>query len=395
MAGPLAGIKILDLSIAVTGPMAVCILADQGASVIKVEQPGLGDIARWVGVSVNGIGAMFQMSNRGKRSIAVNLHSDEGRDIVRKLARDVDVVVQNFRPGVVDRLGIGYEDVRSGNEDVIYMSISGFGPNGPYANKKAYDPVVQCYGGMAATQSEPDGGKPTLLYQAAADKVTSLYASQAITAALFARDRGSGSQHIVLPMLDAVVNFVWTDAAGNEVMLDSDGSQKSSFSQGQPLFHYSDGAGIAAPVSDADFAGICRAMNVEGYDDPRVATIAERWQNPELTTELMEKCYANALSMTTSGATSRLEDENTPCGVVLSTAELHEDRHVREVGLLKDSEHPVGGKMRQPIPPAKFSATPAQLGSPCPTLGQHTDEVLGELGLADQTSRLREAGVVA
>ena len=177
-------------------------------------------------------------------------------------------------------------------------------------------------------------------------------------------------------------------------MLDSDGSQQSSFSQGQPLFHYRDGAGIAAPVSDADFAGICRAMNVEGYDDPRVATIAERWQNQELTAEIMNRCYENALTMTTAEATRRLEEENTPCGVVLSSAELHEDRHVREVGLLEDSVHPVGGRMRQPKPAARCAATPAQLGPPSPTLGQHSDEILEELGLGERVAALREAGVV-
>ena len=155
--GPLAGIRILDLSIALTGPYAVALLADQGADVIKVERPGIGDIARWVGVSVNGMSAFYLACNRGKRCIAVDLGSDEGRDIVLELARRADVVVQNFRPGVVDRLGIGYEAVSTLNPDVVYCSISGYGSKGPYRDRSAYDTSIQAYAGFAANQAEPNG----------------------------------------------------------------------------------------------------------------------------------------------------------------------------------------------------------------------------------------------
>lgn len=395
MPGPMSGIKIVDFSIAVTGPMAVCILADQGADVVKIEQPGLGDIGRYVGVSVAGIGAMFQMSNRGKRSIALNMHDAEGLKIAKKLVSEADVVVQNFRPGVMEKMGLGYEAAKALNPDVVYVSISGFGPEGPYASKKAYDPVVQCYGGLAASQADIDTDTPQLLGQTAADKVTSLYAAQAITAALFARERGAGGQHVELSMLDAVVSFVWVDAAGNEVLMDSDGSLPSSFSRAQKLFFYKDGAGIAAPVSDEDWGGICRAMGVEGWDDPRVATIAERWQHPDLVTEIMGRVWDNARTMTRAEATKRLEDENTPCGVVLTTDELHEDPHVQHIGLLRDSQHPVAGRMRQPRHPIRFHETPGELGPPSPTLGQHTDEVLSDIGLAAEAASLRERGIVA
>src|SRR5581483_8555737 len=167
-------------SIALTGPYAVALLADQGASVIKVERPGLGDIARWVGVSVNGLSALFQMCNRGKRSIAVDVHQDEGRDLVRRLARDSDVFVQNFRPGVIERLGLGYETLRAENPNLVYVSISGFGPDGPYAGKGAYDTVIQAYGGLATNQADPETHEPQFLRQTAADKITALVAAQAI-----------------------------------------------------------------------------------------------------------------------------------------------------------------------------------------------------------------------
>src|SRR5689334_3348775 len=258
--GPFEGVRVLDLSIALTGPYAVALLADQGADVIKVERPGIGDIARWVGVAVNGMSSLYLVCNRGKRSIAVDLHRPEGVDIVRRLAADADVVVQNFRPGVMDRLGLGYEDVRVVNPDVVYASLSGFGSEGPYRDRSAYDTVIQAYAGFAANQADPADGVPVFLRQTAADKVTSLFASQAITAALFARERGKGGQHIELSMTDAVASFLWADSAANEVLLESDHTLNSSFVAGFRPMRFSDGWGIVTPTSDHDFAGMCKAL---------------------------------------------------------------------------------------------------------------------------------------
>lgn len=389
------GVRVLDLSIALTGPYVSALMADQGADVVKVERPGIGDIARWVGVSVNGMSALFLSCNRGKRSIALNLDTAEGRDVVRRLARTSDVVVQNFRPGVVDRLGIGYDDLRAERDDIVYASLSGFGPEGPYAHKGAYDTVIQAYGGFAMSQADPETGEPVFLRQTAADKVTALYASQAIAAALFARERGAGGQHLHLSMLDAVVSFLWADAAGNEVLLDSDGSQPSSFVQGFRPFRFRDGWGIATPTSDADFTGLCKAMGVDGYDDPRIATIAQRSQHRELSGQMMQRCYAAAEQLGTAEAMARLEAENVPCSVVTAPEDLPNDPHAQAIGLFEYSTHPVTGNVRLPRHPAQFTATPAALAGPAPALGEHTDAVLGELGLAEHTTAWREAGIVA
>jgi crotonobetainyl-CoA:carnitine CoA-transferase CaiB-like acyl-CoA transferase len=394
MAGPLHGIKILDLSIALTGPYAVALLADQGADVVKVERPGIGDIARWVGVAVNGVSALYQACNRGKRCIAVDIQTDEGRDIVRRLAAESDVVVQNFRPGVLDRLGLGYDALSDGRDDLIYASLSGFGSVGPYAHKGAYDTVIQAYGGLASNQAEPGSDEPVLLRQTAADKITAMYAVQAITAALLARERGAGGQHVEIAMLDAVVSFLWADSAGNELLADADGSMPSSFVQNFRPLRFTDGWGIATPTSDADFHGMCEALGAEGHDDPRVAHIAERRKHPELSKALMEQCYKNAATMTTAEAIGRLEALNVPCGVVTAQADLAADPHVQAVGMLEDQVHPVAGRVRQPRHPARFGVTPARLGAPSPALGEHTDAILGELGLADRVTDLRARGIV-
>jgi crotonobetainyl-CoA:carnitine CoA-transferase CaiB-like acyl-CoA transferase len=255
--------------------------------------------------------------------------------------------------------------------------------------------VIQAYGGFGANQGDPATGEPQFLRQTAADKITALYAAQAITAALLARERGAGGQHLHLSMLDAVVSFLWVDAAGNEVLLLADGSQPSSFVATFRPLRFTDGWGIATPTSDADFAGLCRAFDVDGYDDPRVATIAERNRHREVSNVLVQRCYEAAAKMTTREAMARLETQRVPCGVVVPPDQLAADPHAQAIGLLVESEHPTVGPVRQPRHPTQFDATPAALGSPAPDLGAHTDEILTSIGLGDRIDDLRTKGVVA
>jgi crotonobetainyl-CoA:carnitine CoA-transferase CaiB-like acyl-CoA transferase len=395
MTRPLDGVRILDLSIALTGPYAATLLADQGAEVIKVERPGIGDIGRWIGVSVNGMSALYLMCNRGKRSIAIDVHTPEGKAIVTALAARADVFLQNFRPGVMDRLGLGYEAIRAANPDVVYVSLSGFGSEGPYRERSAYDTVIQAYAGLATNQADPADRVPVFLRQTAADKITALYASQAITAALFARATGRGGQHVELAMMDAVTSFLWADSAGNEVLLESDHSQNSSFVAGFRPFRFSDGWGIVTPTSVADFTGMCKALDVGGWDDPRVATIEARNNNRDVSSALMDMCYARAVNLTMDEATARFEVQRVPFAMILSPDELIRDRHAVATGLFEERDHPVVGRIRFPRHPAQFRGTPVRATDASPALGQHTDEILTELGMTERIGDLRASGAVA
>ncbi len=393
--GPLSGVKVLDLSIALTGPYAAALLADQGADVVKIERPGIGDIARWVGVAVNGMSAFYLACNRGKRCIALDLSTAEGQEIAVQLAADADVILQNFRPGVIDRLGLGYDAIRKINPDVVYASISGYGPVGPYRDRSAYDTSIQAYAGFAATQAEPGGGPPTFLRQNAADKVSSLYAAQAITAALFARASGRGGQHLEMGMADACVSFLWAEAAGNEVLLDSDGTMPSSFNAGFSPMRFLDGWGIVVPTTDADFAGMCKSLDVEGWDDPRIKTVGERRKNRDVLEPIMDMCYAMAANLTQAEATERFIRERVAFAMVLTAAEMVDDPHAVAIGMFEEFDHPVVGRARLPRHPTQFHETPASLAGGAPALGQHTDEILTELGLSDRIASLRDAAIVA
>ncbi len=339
--------------------------------------------------------SLFLVCNRGKRSIAVDLQTAEGVAIVRRLAAQADVIVENFRPGVMDRLGLGYDEVTTDNPDVVYASLSGFGSEGPYRDRSAYDTVMQAYSGFAANQADPDDGIPVFLRQTAADKVTSLYAAQAITAALFARARGQGGQRLELSMADAAASFLWIDSAANEVLLESDNTQNSSFVAGFQPIRFSDGWGIVTPTSDHDFAGMCKALGVDGYDDPRIATIAERIKNRDVLTPVMDMVYALAANFTMAEATVRFEAERVPFAMILTPDELTRDPHAVAIGLFEEADHHVVGRTRMPRHPTRFHATPARLTSGSPALGEHTDEILTELGLEHEIPRLRTANFVA
>ena len=211
MAGPLEGIRVVDASRVVAGPMAAMLLADQGAEVIKIENPGFGEEIRIAGYRRGGMCGFFANVTRGKRSIVLDLHQPAAQEIAQRLVQRADVLVQNYRPGAAERLGLGEPVVRALNPELIYTSISGFGETGPYSQRRVYDPVIQALTGHVAVQVNPQVPIPDLVRNLIADKATAFTTAQAITAALFARERGAGGQHIRVPMIDASLAFFWPD----------------------------------------------------------------------------------------------------------------------------------------------------------------------------------------
>lgn len=392
--GPLAGVRMLDLATAIAGPFAGSLLADQGAEVIKVETPGMGDILRYVGASRNGVSAIYQMTNRGKRCIALNLKHPDGLGVLRELVARSDILLHNFRPGVAERLGIDYETLRTVNPELIYVSITGFGDQGPAAHKRAYDNVIQAFSGLAYNQADAATGEPVQNYQAIADKLTALTAAQAIGSALYARSRGRGGQHIRLNMVDSVVHFLWMDAAGTASFLEEGADPGVQVAKGVPLIRFKNGWAQAAPLSDAEFFGMCRAFGVEVGDDPRFATVVARAQNREAVRELMQDIYTRTAEMDVDEGVRRMEAEDVPCAKAMRVEELPGEPQMQAMQSFVEFDHPRAGRLREPRSAARFQGTPEGVGHPSPALGEHTDAILDELGLRQRTAALREDGAV-
>ena len=394
MSGPLDGIRIVDLSVAITGPLAAGLLVDQGADCVKVEQAPTGDVVRWLGSTVAGISAMFQAANRGKRSIVLDLHQADGLAILRDLVADADVLVQNFRPGVAERLGVAYEDIRSIRPDIVYADLTGFGTSGPYSHRRVYDTVIQAQSGLAASQTGLNDDQPKFLKQLVCDKVTAYTACQAITAALFARSRGDGGQHLELSMLDACIAFLFVDAADHEVILDGDHSGPQSVAANNTPLAFDGGFAAVTVPTDKEFHGLARAMGVDS-SDPELATVRDRTANREKAMAFHRAVRENATRLTVSEAEALLEANQVPFGIVRAVDEIQNDPQVIANGVFSEFDHPAAGRVRHHRPPTRFHGTPTELREPAaPTLGQHSDEILAETGRSDRIDELRAAGVV-
>jgi len=394
MPGPLHGFRIIDVSQMISGPLATMWLGDQGADVIKVEPPGTGDMVRRLGASRGGMTPTFATSNRNKRSIALDLKQPEGLRALERLVSGADAFVQNFRPGKAAELGIGESQMRVLRSDLVYVSITGFGESGPYSSKRVYDPVIQAISGLADIQADRESGRPRMVRVIIPDKVTALTASQAITAALLSRERNGQGQHVRLSMLDATVSLLWPEGMAGQTFL-SDRKRLSRPALAQDLiFKTTDGYITTGAVSDAEWEGLARATeHPEWLEDERFLTPASRVAHVGARLELM----AQALRERSSAEwLERLEARQVPCAPVLQREDLAAFPQIRENETLVVEEHPLAGPMRQPRPAARFEGTPASIRRPAPALGEHTDEVLGEVGYsAEEIGALRESGSAA
>ena len=394
-AGPLRGIRVVDLSTIVAGPMATQIMADQGADVVKVEAPPRGDGTRHLGPCRNGYGAAFHIYNRGKRSVVLDLKTADGMAALRKLLARADVLLHNYRPKVTARLGIDYASLASDHPDLIYVAISGFGEEGPLADRPAFDHIMQCYTGFAAAQATQDsGGKPALAANIVCDKLTAMTASQAVTAALFARARGDGGQEVKLSMLGSAIAFLWPDAAGY-LHLQGDGVEaRPNLADRVRLYHFRNGSGTFNGT-DASFAALVELFGSQTGRDPRLVNAAGRSANPELMKQVEAEWAQATARMDIDEGLAAIAATGAPCAKVRALNDLVGDPQVDAMGYLRLVDHPVAGTIREPAPAASFSATPLEEGPPGPELGEHTDEVLSELGYdIGERAAMREAGVL-
>src|SRR5438067_10237807 len=378
MPGPLHGYRIVDLTSNVSGPLATMILADQGAEVIKVEAPGIGDSTRSGANRRGGFTAGFLNNNRNKRSIALDLKQPGAKDVLLRLAAGADAFVQNCRPGVADRLGVGEDAIRAVKPDIVYVSISGFGEKGPYAQAPAYDPVIQGFSGLATVQAGSDRVRPRLLRTILPDKLTAITASQAITAALLARERTGEGQHVRLSMLEAVVAFLWPSDMSAQTFVGEEPVRQEAASAIDLIYETADGYITAAVVTDRQWLGLVRALQKpEWLEDERFKTPALRHQNIDARLQMTQDVLIGRPS---AEWLERLTAADVPCGPVLTRNQMVRHPHIHALELIEEYDHPAAGRLRQARNAARFSATPAAIRRPAPRLGEHTDEILGDAG---------------
>lgn len=393
MPGPLDGYRIVDLTSMISGPLATMLLADQGADVIKVENPAEGDHTRASTNRHNGLSATFLNNNRNKRSITVNLKHDDGLEVVQRLARDADVFVQNFRPGVADRIGVGPEAIAKINPRIVYVSICGFGEDGPFAHKPVYDPLIQALSGLASVQAGSDQERPRLVRTILPDKLTGMAGAQAITAALLARERTGEGQHVTLSMLDTVVNFLWGSDMGSQTFVDHVIPQQEAASFIDLIYETTDGYISVAVQQNREWVGLTRALNKpEWLTDERFSSPGARQKNINVRLEMTQEVLRTE---TTAHWLNRLEEEDVPCAPVLTRTEVLSHPQVEANGIVVETSHEHAGMVRQARPAAQFTGTPTEIRRGGPLLGEHTDEVLSEVGYeAEDLDRLKQAGAI-
>ncbi len=391
---PLDDLTIVDLSRALAGPYCTMMLADLGARVIKVETPHGGDDTRgWGPPFLNGESAYFLSINRNKESLTLNLKASRGRDLLWRLLERADVLVENFRPGTMDRLGLPYDAVHERIPRLVYCSISGFGQTGPYRERPAYDLIVQGMGGIMAITGEPDG-PPTKVGVAVGDICAGMFAAYAILAALRVRDRTGRGQWVDAAMLDGQVAWM-TYAAANYF---ATGEDPSRFGSAHPnlvpyqAFPSGDGFVNVAVGSEGLWQKFCEALEIPLARDPRFATNAARVAHRKELLDILMPVFARR---TTAEWVDRLLRAGVPAGPISGMSEVMSDPQVGHRGMVVDLDHPRAGRIRVNGVPVKFSETPGAVRMPPPVLGEHSEAILRSIGIGgDEIAALRKEGVI-
>lgn len=392
--GPLQGIRIIDLTTMLSGPWATMILADQGADVIKIETPGRGDHVRALGHRRAGMSAMFLNLNRNKRSLAIDLKQPRGIDVLERLVRTADVFVQNFRPGVVERLGLGPARLQALNPRLVYASVNGFGERGPWSHKPVYDPVIQAVTGLTTIQAGSDAQRPRLVRTVVPDKVSALTCAQAITSALLARERTGRAPLVQLSMLDSVMYFLWASDMGAQTYPDAPAEPQAAASFIDLIYETADGYMTVAVMNDREWAGLAQAVgHPEWLADPRFATAAARDRHVN---ERLAMTQEVLRARSTAEWMQRLEAHDVPCAPALTRQQVLQQPQLQAMDTLIEYEHAHAGRLRQVRPPARFDRATTGVRRGAPLLGEHNLELLRELGLDDtDIQQLADRGVIS
>ncbi|MEE9124319.1 MAG: CoA transferase [candidate division NC10 bacterium] len=393
---PLEGVVVLDVSQVMAGPFCTLLLADMGADVIKTERPQRGDDSRAMGPPfIHGESAAFLAMNRNKRSVALNLKSEEGREVFRLLARRSDILVENFRPGTMESLDLHYEAIQKINPTIIYCSISGFGQTGPYRSRGGFDLVTQGMSGLISVTGHP-GSPPTKVGVPISDLNAGIYAAYGVLAAYVHRLKTGEGQHVDTSLLEGAVAYTFWESAIYFATGEIPPPMGSGHRLNAPyqVFQSKDGALSIGAANQSTWEKLCGVLG--GQDlakDPRFLTNADRVRNYQ---ELAASLQPIFLQRTTAEWLTLLETAGVPAGPIYNVAQVYGDPHVQARNMVVDLEHPVAGKIKNIGVPVKLSLTPGQIRQPAPLLGQHTDEVLLWIGLETaELVRLREAGAIA
>ena len=376
---PLAGLKILELSSMVTCAMASMTMAAQGATVIKVEPPGLGDTMRHLGHQKNGVSALFHSCNRGKRSLAIDLKSAEGVEAVKAIAADTDIVMHNYRPNVMERFGLGSEVLRAINPRLIYIAVTGFGTTGPKAGEPAYDHIIQ---GMAGfTDLQGAGDEFSYIRTVLCDKITAYTVCQAATAALVARATTHEGQHIDISMLHACLSFMWPDGMMHKTLHDDDVVPMSPMSDYYQTLNLHDGSIALAPLRDPEWKVV---LDLVGYpellDGPIFATMGSRLSNMDKVNQIF-KTPRQDVGVTK--ALKILKAADIPCARCEHRDTLTENVQIQAIGALETYVTKTLGRLTLPTPPVQFAGVATSQATPSPTLGEQSRDILREIGWDD------------
>jgi CoA:oxalate CoA-transferase len=391
---PLSGIRVVDLTRILAGPFCTQLLADLGAEVIKVEQPGRGDPVRAQGAIRDGLSWYFAQFNRNKKSITLGLYKDDGKRVLEDLLRRADVLVENFRPGVLDKMGFAEDRLRALNPRLVTASVNGYGSTGPYADRPAFDFIAQAMSGFMSVTgaAEPMRAGPPI-----SDLVAGLYAAFGVLAALLARERGSasGGQRIEAALSNGLISMMAYFSAAyfatGELPVRTGNDHPVVYPYG--LFHANDGDVAIAPSTPAIVERLLQELGLSDLlADPEFATNERRMQNRERLRAIVDAEIGKA---SVAEWILRLNRAGVPCGRVMDLQDVFADPQVLAQEMVLEAEHPGHGRVRMTGFPVKLGATPARLRRPAPRLGEHTDEVLGDAGYdRKRIAALRAAGVI-